>query len=79
MPGARLRLPKGFCTFHNSTEALEQENFLFKNPKKMNIIRDGTGKSKNLKNQKNEHYDLKNEERDESLVLFLLVERNLIL
>lgn len=45
----------------------------------MNIIRDGTGKSKNLKNQKNEHYDLKNEERDESLVLFLLVERNLIL
>lgn len=46
-------------------------HFLFKNPKILNIIRDGTGKSKKLKRQKNEHYDLKNEERDESLVLFL--------
>lgn len=50
----------------------ELENFLFKNPKKMNIIRDGTGKFKKLKSQKSEHYDSKNEERDESLVLFFV-------
>lgn len=37
----------------------EPENFLFKNPKNLNIIRDGTGKSKKLKNSKNEHYDFK--------------------
>lgn len=50
----------------------ETGNFLFKkNPKILNIIRDGTGKSKKLKSQKNEHYDLKNEERDESLVFFV--------
>ena len=41
-----------------------------------NIIRDGTGKSKKLKSQKNKHYDLKNEERDESLVLFFVGRKN---
>ena len=72
---------KGYEKIQNNVYNFQvsPENFLFKNPKILNIIRDGTGKSKKLKRQKNEHYDLKNEERDESLVLFLLVERNLML
>ena len=32
-------------------------HFLFKNSEILNIIRDGTGKAKNRKNQKIEHYD----------------------
>ena len=40
-----------------TTKALELENFLFKNSEILNIIRDGTGKAKNRKNQKIEHYD----------------------
>lgn len=37
----------------------ELENFLFKSPEKMNIIEDGTRKSKKIKKSKNEHYDFK--------------------
>ena len=64
------------CILVTKGSALEPENFLFKNPKILNIIRDGTGKSKKLKSQKNKHYDLKNEERDESLVLFFVGRKN---
>lgn len=38
---------------------MKKRKFLFKKPEILNIIRDGTGKCKNSKNPKNEHYDFK--------------------
>ena len=51
---------------------------MFKNPKILNIIRGGTGKSKKLKSQKNEHYDFKKwRARWKSHSFFILQEINL--